>query len=98
MTLKKICDSLDNTKTYSLTFYELSNDCGSWSVNQPWRAYTAATKREIKEHLRCRLLVFRENYLKPKRQKVTFEDIGYTKETLEIECNGIPFANIEEND
>ena len=97
MTLKEICDRLDYTKTYRVTFYGLIEDCGSWSVNQPWRGCIDATKKEVKEHLRCRLLVFRENYLKPKRQKVTFEDVGFAKEYLELECNGMPFAHIEEN-
>lgn len=97
MTLKEITDSLDDTKTYRVTFYKLTNDCGSWSVNRPWLHNSNATRREIRENLRCRLLVFRENYLKPKRQKVAFEDISYDKATLEIECNGIAFANIEEN-
>lgn len=98
MTFQEIYDGLDYTKAYRVTFYELENDCGSWAVNRPWVANSKATKREIKELLRCRLLVFRENYLKPKRQKVRFEDISDTKEKLDIECNGIPFAWLQENE
>lgn len=89
---------MDDTKTYKVIFYELDRGFGGWSVNRPWVAYSKATKMELREHLRCRLLVFRENYLKPKRQKVSFEDISDAKERLDIECNGIPFAWIQENE
>ena len=67
-------------------------------MNQPWQAVKKATKEEACSLLNARLAIYRENYLVPRDQEVILEEIEFFENAVELECNGIPFANIEENE
>ena len=99
MTLQEICDSLEDNKTYRVTFYSLQADSEQWWVtSSQWLAARKVTKAEVDALLNARLIIFRENYLEPRDQEVSFAFIDCCENSTDIDCNGIAFASIEENE
>ena len=98
MTLKEICDSLDDTKTYRVTFYKQRPDGNGWWIESGhWLSGMKVTKEEVAALLNARLIIFRENYLEPRGQAVDFSFIHFCENSTDIDCNGIAFASVEES-
>ncbi len=90
--LEKLIPEIEAGNYDVIAYGLLRDDCGGWSVNDPWYLSRDADKAQIMTDARGRWEVFKVNYLP--RGRVCDISADGDEKTIYLECSGIPFLEL----